>query len=257
MALMPVADALAAILAGAEPLPEEMVALDAALSSHPRRATSRHGGRSRRRRCRRWTAMRCARRMPPISRARLKVIGEVAAGRPFERKVGAGEAVRIFTGGVIPDGADAVIIQEDTGDRRRSPHHHGSRRSRAAYPRRRRRFPRGRRAAHARAPPHRPRFVARRRHELSGACGAPPPESRSARHRRRAGDAGRRPPAPARSSIPTATGCGRWRAPRAPRSSISGSPPTRSPPPRKASAVRARLERRYPDHHGRRLGRRP
>jgi molybdopterin molybdotransferase len=45
---------------------------------------------------------------------RLKVIGEVAAGRPFERKVGAGEAVRIFTGGVIPEGADAVIIQEDT-----------------------------------------------------------------------------------------------------------------------------------------------
>jgi molybdopterin molybdotransferase len=46
--------------------------------------------------------------------ARLKVIGEVAAGRPFERKIGLGEAVRIFTGGVIPEGADAVIIQEDT-----------------------------------------------------------------------------------------------------------------------------------------------
>jgi molybdopterin molybdotransferase len=46
--------------------------------------------------------------------ARLKVIGEVAAGRPFERMVGPGEAVRIFTGGVIPDGADAVVIQEDT-----------------------------------------------------------------------------------------------------------------------------------------------
>jgi molybdopterin molybdotransferase len=46
--------------------------------------------------------------------ARLTVIGEVAAGRPFDRIVGAGEAVRIFTGGVIPDGADAVIIQEDT-----------------------------------------------------------------------------------------------------------------------------------------------
>jgi molybdopterin molybdotransferase len=46
--------------------------------------------------------------------ARLKVIGEVAAGRPFGRNVGKGEAVRIFTGGVIPDGADAVIIQEDT-----------------------------------------------------------------------------------------------------------------------------------------------
>ena len=134
------------------------------------RATSRRGGRSRRRRCRRWTAMRCARPMPPISRARLKVIGEVAAGRPFERKVGAGEAVRIFTGGVIPDGADAVIIQEDTGRRRRPHHHHGSRRDGAAYPPRRRRFPRGRRAARARTPPHRPRSVARRRHELSGAC---------------------------------------------------------------------------------------
>jgi molybdopterin molybdotransferase len=46
--------------------------------------------------------------------ARLKVIGEVAAGRPFHTTVGAGEAVRIFTGGVIPEGADAVIIQEDT-----------------------------------------------------------------------------------------------------------------------------------------------
>jgi molybdopterin molybdotransferase len=46
--------------------------------------------------------------------ARLKVIGEVAAGRPFERAVGHGEAVRIFTGGVVPQGADAVIIQEDT-----------------------------------------------------------------------------------------------------------------------------------------------
>ncbi|HVI66586.1 MAG TPA: molybdopterin molybdotransferase MoeA, partial [Bradyrhizobium sp.] len=46
--------------------------------------------------------------------ARLKVIGEVAAGRPFDRKLGPGEAARIFTGGVIPDGADAVVIQEDT-----------------------------------------------------------------------------------------------------------------------------------------------
>src|ERR1700743_2179262 len=46
--------------------------------------------------------------------ARLKVIGEVAAGRPFDRAIGPGEAARIFTGGVIPDGADAVVIQEDT-----------------------------------------------------------------------------------------------------------------------------------------------
>jgi molybdopterin molybdotransferase len=46
--------------------------------------------------------------------ARLKVIGEVAAGRPFDTPLRSGEAVRIFTGGVIPLGADAVIIQEDT-----------------------------------------------------------------------------------------------------------------------------------------------
>src|SRR5262249_9115639 len=44
----------------------------------------------------------------------LRVIGEVAAGRPFDGTVGAGEAVRIFTGGVIPAGADTIVIQENT-----------------------------------------------------------------------------------------------------------------------------------------------
>ncbi len=113
MALMPVADALSAILAGAEPLPEEMVVLDAAYHrvlardiaarrTQPPQAMSAMDG----------YAVRAADASDLT--ARLKVIGEVAAGRPFERKVGASEAVRIFTGGVIPDGADAVIIQEDT-----------------------------------------------------------------------------------------------------------------------------------------------
>ena len=46
--------------------------------------------------------------------ARLKVIGEVAAGRPFAQNLGAGEAARIFTGGVMPQGADAIVIQENT-----------------------------------------------------------------------------------------------------------------------------------------------
>lgn len=47
--------------------------------------------------------------------ARLAVIlGEVAAGRPFDKRLAAGQAVRIFTGGVMPDGADAVVIQEDS-----------------------------------------------------------------------------------------------------------------------------------------------
>src|SRR5258708_24223875 len=46
--------------------------------------------------------------------AELSVIGDAPAGRPFAGAVGAGQAVRIFTGGVVPDGADAVVLQEDT-----------------------------------------------------------------------------------------------------------------------------------------------
>jgi len=44
----------------------------------------------------------------------LKVIGTSAAGRRFKGRVGAGEAVRIFTGAPVPDGADAIVIQEHT-----------------------------------------------------------------------------------------------------------------------------------------------
>ena len=43
----------------------------------------------------------------------LNLIGEAAAGHPFSAKVGAGDCVRVFTGSVIPDGADHVVIQED------------------------------------------------------------------------------------------------------------------------------------------------
>jgi molybdopterin molybdotransferase len=43
----------------------------------------------------------------------LRVIGESAAGRPFPSGVGTGEAVRIFTGARLPEGADAILIQED------------------------------------------------------------------------------------------------------------------------------------------------
>src|SRR6516225_5673998 len=111
LALMPVADALAAVLAGAEPLSEEMVALDgahhrvlardlAALRTQPPQAMSAMDG----------YAVRSA--DASHVGARLRVIGEVAAGRPFDRPVMAREAVRIFTGGVIPEGADAVVIQE-------------------------------------------------------------------------------------------------------------------------------------------------
>ncbi|MCV6586854.1 MAG: molybdopterin molybdotransferase MoeA [Marinibacterium sp.] len=46
--------------------------------------------------------------------AQFKVIGEAAAGHGFEGRVGAGQAVRIFTGAPVPEGADFVVIQEDT-----------------------------------------------------------------------------------------------------------------------------------------------
>ena len=39
----------------------------------------------------------------------LRVVGEAAAGRPADAALGAGEAVAISTGGVVPAGADAVI----------------------------------------------------------------------------------------------------------------------------------------------------
>lgn len=48
-----------------------------------------------------------------------RVIGTAPAGHPFVGYVASGEAVRIFTGGMIPDGADAIVIQEEvdrTGD---------------------------------------------------------------------------------------------------------------------------------------------
>lgn len=42
-----------------------------------------------------------------------QVIGESAAGRPFAGRIGAGEAVRISTGAIVPQGADTVVLQED------------------------------------------------------------------------------------------------------------------------------------------------
>ncbi len=43
-----------------------------------------------------------------------RVVDEAPAGRPAERGVGEGEAIKIFTGGVIPEGADAVVMVENT-----------------------------------------------------------------------------------------------------------------------------------------------
>ena len=45
--------------------------------------------------------------------ARLRVVGEAPAGRAWAGRIGPGEALRIFTGAPVPDGADCVVIQED------------------------------------------------------------------------------------------------------------------------------------------------
>ena len=50
----------------------------------------------------------------------LRIIAEIPAGAGFGGRLGPGEAARIFTGAPLPDGADAIVIQEDTersGDR--------------------------------------------------------------------------------------------------------------------------------------------
>src|SRR3954451_19516828 len=102
---MPVAEALARVLADAEPLAAEAVPLAqahgrvlaadvAALRTQPPANVSAMDG--------------YAVRSEDVARvpAELRVIGEVAAGHPFQGSVGAGEAARIFTGGVLPPGAD-------------------------------------------------------------------------------------------------------------------------------------------------------
>ena len=43
-----------------------------------------------------------------------KVVDQAPAGRPARKSVGEGEAIKIFTGGVIPEGADVVVMVENT-----------------------------------------------------------------------------------------------------------------------------------------------
>lgn len=51
--------------------------------------------------------------VPSSSAVTLDVIGNSSAGHPFAGTVGLGEAVRIFTGGAVPQGADAIVMQEN------------------------------------------------------------------------------------------------------------------------------------------------
>lgn len=112
-ALLSVTDALSQVLQDASPLPAENAALldafgrvlaadIAALRTQPPQDLSAMDG----------YAVRAA--SVAALPATLKIVGEVAAGHPFEGSVGDGEAARIFTGGVVPPGADTIVIQENT-----------------------------------------------------------------------------------------------------------------------------------------------
>src|SRR5690606_10485522 len=117
--LLSVEEALARILADAGPLGTERIAIDAAhdrilaqplaarLTQPPFDASAMDG---------------YAVRTEDVAQlpAKLRLIGESAAGHPFDGRVGPGETVRIFTGAPVPEGADGVVIQEHTtrdGDR--------------------------------------------------------------------------------------------------------------------------------------------
>ena len=148
--LLLVADALARVLDGVEPLPAEdaplieaegrVLAADvAALRTQPPADMSAMDG----------YAVRAADLASiPVT---LKIVGEVAAGRPFDGELAAGEAARIFTGGVVPPGADTIVIQENTTRRRRPRRRQPDRKARPPHPPRRARFQRRPGAAAARA----------------------------------------------------------------------------------------------------------
>lgn len=110
--LLPVEDALAAILRGVTPTETEMVPIFAcrnrvlaadlaSLRTQPPFATSAMDG----------YAVRAQDIASPG--ARLKLVGTSAAGHRFAGGISPGETVRIFTGAPLPDGADTILIQEN------------------------------------------------------------------------------------------------------------------------------------------------
>ncbi len=112
--MLEVADALAEVLKHAKPLKTEVAALTTAalgqvlavdiaadLDSPPFPKSLRDG-----------YAVRASDCVSP--NAELRVIEEVPAGKMPTKPVGAGEASRIFTGAPIPEGADAIVMQEHT-----------------------------------------------------------------------------------------------------------------------------------------------
>jgi molybdopterin molybdotransferase len=111
--MIPVEQAQRDILAAFQPLPAEQIGLADALGrvlaedvaarvSHPPFDVSAMDG----------YAVRSADvTTAPVT---LKLVGAAPAGGHYDRPVGPGEAVRILTGGPLPDGADSIVIQENT-----------------------------------------------------------------------------------------------------------------------------------------------
>ena len=111
---IPLEEALATVLAGCEPLLPQVVGLDRAAGcvlagddvvatvAVPPFANSAMDG----------YAVRAADVADvPV---RLPVVAEVAAGHPVDRELQPGEAMRIFTGALVPSGADAIVMVEET-----------------------------------------------------------------------------------------------------------------------------------------------
>lgn len=113
MTLLPVDEALERILDGVKALPGENVPIEkadgrvlatplAATRTQPPFHASAMDG----------YAVRAVDVQTPGA-MRLRVVGVSAAGNRFHGVVGAGEAVRIFTGAPVPEGADTILIQEN------------------------------------------------------------------------------------------------------------------------------------------------
>src|SRR4029450_2770087 len=114
---MPVAEALSRVLADAEPLAGEPTPLTEA---HGRVLAADVAGRRTQPPADVSAMDGYAVRSTDVARVpvKLKLIGEVAAGHPFRGAVAAGEAARIFTGGVLPPGTDTIVIQENRSEER-------------------------------------------------------------------------------------------------------------------------------------------
>lgn len=111
MSLISVEEALARVLKSARPMPTETISI-----AHAHELTLA-------------SPLQALRTQPPFNAsamdgyavkgaeiqtkgARLKIVGESAAGHGYHRELNSGEAVRIFTGAPVPKGADTILLQE-------------------------------------------------------------------------------------------------------------------------------------------------